>query len=144
MLDRENFPISWFLDIFLSVPWDSVRILEVLWFLSLNFELIVPFSQILWLWNFIICIRLSVFQPNIIFYASRSKILRGGGYCFLSFCHSVNLSETLTYLANNVWRVKARVLILRMIILSDKIFSWLPTFFTLWPWPRSFTYSLKT
>ena len=55
-----------------------------------------------------------------------------GAYCFcpvchfviLSFCNSVLLSETLTFLMN------ARALIFHMSIPCDKTFPWIPLFLT--------------
>ena len=47
-------------------------------------------------------------------------------------------------LAYNFWTVSARALMFHMSIPCDKTFSWIPLFFTLWPWPRSLTHFLKT
>ena len=64
---------------------------------------------------------------------------RSGGKLFLSclsFCHSLwNFN-----LANDVWTVSARSLIFHMSIHCDKIFPWVPLFFTLLPWPWSLTH----
>ena len=84
---------------------------------------------------------------------------RSGGILFLSclsLCHSVILSfcnsVILSFcpplwnfnLANNFWTVSARALIFHMSIPCNKTFQWVPLFFTLWPWPWSLTYFLKT
>ena len=47
-------------------------------------------------------------------------------------------------LANNFWTVSARALIFHMSIVSGKTFSGLPLFLTMWAWPWSLTYFLKT
>ena len=47
-------------------------------------------------------------------------------------------------LAYNFWTVSAKALIFHMNIPCDKNFSWVPLFFTLWPWPWSLTQFLKT
>ena len=71
-----------------------------------------------------------------------------GAYCFYPVCHSVILSFCPPLwnfnLANNFWTVSARALILHMSIPCDKTFPWIPLFLTLWPWPLSLTYFLKT
>ena len=73
-----------------------------------------------------------------------------GAYCFCSvchsvipsFCHSVNLSETLTLLINfEQWKLE--LLEFHMSIPSSKTFLWVPTFFNLWPWPWGLTYFFK-
>ena len=40
--------------------------------------------------------------------------------------------------------MSVRASIFQMSIPYDKTFPWVPTFFTLWPWPWSLTYFLKT
>ena len=47
-------------------------------------------------------------------------------------------------LAYNFWTVSAKALIFHMNIPCDKTFSWVPLFFTLWPWSWSLTQFLKT
>ena len=47
-------------------------------------------------------------------------------------------------LANNFWTVSARALIFHMSILVIRPFLWIPLYLTLWPWPWSLTYFLKT
>ena len=66
----------------------------------------------------------------------------------LSFCHSVIPSFCHSLwnfnLDNNFWTVRARAFIFHMSISCDKTFPWVPLFFTMWPWPWSLTYFLKT
>ena len=47
-------------------------------------------------------------------------------------------------LAKIFWTVSARALIFHMSIPCDKTFLWTPSFLTLWPWPWSLSYFLKT
>ena len=81
------------------------------------------------------------YQSNVyIFMPPRSKI--GGHFVFCPVCHSVLLWNF--NLANNFWTVSAKALIFHMNIPCDKTFSWVPLFFTLWPWPWNLTHFLKT
>ena len=54
----------------------------------------------------------------------------------LSYCHSVNLSETLTF-SNNILTVSSRALIFHMSIACCYIGT---KFLTLWPWPWIFIF----
>ena len=58
-------------------------------------------------------------------------------FVILSFC------PPLWNFASYFWTVSARALIFHMNIPCDKTFSWVPLFFTLWPWPWSLTHFLK-
>ena len=58
-------------------------------------------------------------------------------------CSLAYFMKTLTLLIHincNYWTVSTRALIFHMSISSDNIFPWVPTFFTLWPWPWSLAY----
>ena len=69
------------------------------------------------------------------------------GYHYFLSC-DLDLGVWPTYLklnlAYNFWTVSARALIFHMSITCDKTFSWVPLFFTLWPWPWSLIHFLKT
>ena len=88
--------------------------------------------------------EISILCGHIFFLPLRSKI---GGILFLS-CLSLWNSVWNFNLANNVLTVNDRALVFNMstCIPSDKTLPWVPTFFTLWPWPCtcSLTYLLKT
>ena len=82
----------------------------------------------------------------IVFFMPTSS--KSGGHIVLSclsfchsvitpFCHSVLLSETLTF------QITFEQLVLELRYLTW-IFPCVPLFFTLWPWPWSMTYFLKT
>ena len=77
-------------------------------------------------------------NDNNFFMPPRSKI---GGILFLSclsLCNSVLILETLTLLITfEQW-------VLELWYFTWVFFSWVPLFFTLWPWPWSLTYFLKT
>jgi hypothetical protein len=47
-------------------------------------------------------------------------------------------------LGYNFQMVCTRMLIFHMSVSCDKIFSWVPKFLTMWPWPWCLTYLLKT
>ena len=47
-------------------------------------------------------------------------------------------------LANYFWTVSASTMIFHISISCDMTFPWVPLFFTLWRWPCSLTYFLKT
>ena len=90
-----------------------------------------------------------IFNADCIFLCPRDR--RSEGILFLSclsFCHSVILSFCPLLwnlnLANNFWTVIAIDVIFHMNIPCDKTFPWVPLFFTLVPWPWSFTLFLKT
>ena len=78
------------------------------------------------------------FSKNNFLYPRRS-----GAFCPL--CHSVFLyfSSSIINLANNYSSRGALDLIFYMSISCDKTFPWVPTFFILWPWPKSLTYLSK-
>ena len=82
----------------------------------------------------------SELEVCLYFYAP--EIEDRGACCFfpVSFCPPLwNFN-----LANNFWTESARALIFHMRIPCDKTFPWIQLFLTLWPWPLSLTYFLKT
>ena len=99
--------------------------------LTCSFFLLMPLE---------ICTYCGQFEKKCIFLCPRDRRSGGGGYCFCPVCHSLcNFN-----FANNFWTVGARALIFHMSNPCDKTFSWVPLFFTLWPWPWSLTHFLKT
>ena len=98
------------------------------------------FDKLICMHSDILLAYIKVYLLDPVFFMSpRSKI--GGHIVFvlsviLSFCPpllNVNL-------ANNFWTVSARALIFHINNSCDKTFPWVPLFFTLWPWPCSWTH----
>ena len=89
-----------------------------------------PYNQSISQWIEIKCI-----QTHLIFFP-RDRWSRAN--CFCPVCHSVLNSETLILLITfEQW-------VLELCYFKWEKFSWVPLFFTLWPWPWILIRCLKT
>ena len=104
----------------------------------------VPTILTLWPWS------LTYFFKNIKlannFWTVRSRTLMfhlGTNNCDLDLGIWPTFYENFNFVYN-IWIVNAKTLIFHMSIFSIRTFSWVPSFFTLWPWPWSLAYVLNT
>ena len=110
-------------------------------------------AQLCWHWYYTLKCEFSIMlhrfnqlvHVSLLFYAP--EIENQGAYCFCPVCYSVMLSLChplwIFNLADKFWTVNAKSLIFHMNIPCYKTFPWVPIFFTLWPWPWSFTHFIK-